>query len=426
MTPISTSYVGCSMPPSSRSPRGRGPDHEIDDGVHHLCLPKFLEAELKAGHPWVYRNHIPSDFRAATGTWVRARAGETSVWGLWDNESQLSIRIYSHRGPLDGAEIALRVQHALMLRRALLSSDTNAFRLINGEGDGLPAIVVDVYGPYAVVATYGLAVQVIVPLIVEAVKQLLSPAAIVVRRMTSEGSGSATVEWVHGQAPPDDFCIDEHGARFFADLTRGHKTGLYLDQRENRRTFAQFTRGGLVLNLYAYTGGFSVIAALAGARRVTSVDIAEPVLARAKDNFRLNGLDPADHQFIVQDCYEYLKANASGQEQFDAIVCDPPSMARNRAQLEDALKAYLRINTLGLRLVRHGGFYAASSCTAQVSPEAFRKVLAQAARRAGRRAQIVHESGHAWDHPVNLGHPEGRYLKFIVLYVTDGEFGTVQ
>jgi 23S rRNA (cytosine1962-C5)-methyltransferase len=383
-------------------------------------LPKFLEAELSAGHPWVYRNHIPSDYSAVTGTWVRAQAGETSVWGLWDSESQLALRIYSRRGPLDGADIMQRVQQALMLRRALLSPDTSAFRLINGEGDGLPAIVVDVYGPFAVVATYGLAVQVIVPPIVEAVKQLLMPAGIVLRQMTGEQSSSATAQWVHGQPPPDDFCIAEQGARFFADLMHGHKTGLYLDQRENRRTFAQFTRGASVLNLYAYTGGFSVVAALAGARRVTSVDIAEPALARAKDNFGLNGLDPAEHQFIVQDCYEYLKAMASGQEQFDAIVCDPPSMARNRSQLEDALKAYLRINTLGLRLVRHGGFYAASSCTAQVSPEAFRKVLAQAARRAGRRAQIVHESGHAWDHPVNLGHPEGRYLKFLVLRVTDG------
>ena len=175
-----------------------------------------------------------------------------------------------------------------------------------------------------------------------------------------------------------------------------------------------------MLNLYAYTGGFSVVAALAGAQRTTSVDIAEPALARAKDNFSLNGLDPTEHQFIVQDCYEYLKANVFAKKQFDAIVCDPPSMARNRAQLEDALNAYVRINMLGLRLVRHGGFYAASSCTAQVSPEAFRKVLAQAASRARRRAQIVHESGHAWDHPVNLAHPEGRYLKFVVLCVTDG------
>ena len=418
-TPISTSYVGCSMPRSSRHQRGRSPDQQRDEGVHHLRLPKFLEAELKAGHPWVYRNHIPSNFSAATGAWVKAQAGETSVWGLWDSESQLALRIYSVRGPLDMADIVERIQRALRLRRALLSPDTNAFRLINGEGDGLPGIVVDVYGPFAVVATYGAAVQVIVLPVVEALRQLLSPAGIVLRRMTGDESGNAPIEWVHGEPPLDDFYITEQGTRFFADLTRGHKTGLYLDQRKNRRTFAQFARGGSLLNLYAYTGGFSVVAALAGARRVTSVDIAEPALARARDNFVLNGLDPAEHQFIAQDCYEYLRATASGQAQFDAIVCDPPSMARNRAQLEDALKAYLRINMLGLRLVRDGGFYAASSCTAQVSPEAFRKVLAQAAQRAGRRAQIVHESGHAWDHPVNLGHPEGRYLKFLVMRVVD-------
>ncbi len=408
------------MARSSRNQRGRSPEHASEEGVHCLRLPKFLEAELKAGHPWVYRNHIPPGFVAATGAWVQALAGEVSVWGLWDDESQLALRIFSRRGPLAAADIEQRVQHALTLRLALLSPDTDAFRLINGEGDGLPAIVVDVYGPIAVVATYSLAVQTLVSPVVEALKQLLAPVGIVVRRMTGDESGNVPIEWVVGHPPTSDFFITEHGVRFFADLTRGHKTGLYLDQRENRRTFAHYARGASVLNLYAYTGGFSVVAALAGAERVTSVDIAEPALSRAQDNFRLNALDPAKHQFIAQDCYEYLRARASGHAQFDAVVCDPPSMARNRAQLDDALNAYLRINMLGMRLVRHGGFYAASSCTAQVSPDAFRKVLADAARRARRVAQIVHESGHAWDHPVNLGHPEGRYLKFLVLRVTDG------
>lgn len=389
--------------------------HQRHDG---LQLPKFLEAELKAGHPWVYRNHIPSEFRAPTGTWVQVQCGDVSAWGLWDNDSQIALRIYSLSGPLEQAHVTTLVQTALDMRRRLLTRDTNAYRLINGEGDGLPAIVVDVYGAYAVIGTYGSAVQVLIAPLVAALKQLLAPSGILVRSMTGASQG-ATLQWVHGEPAPSDLVIEEYGARFFSDLVQGHKTGLYLDQRENRVTLARFSRSATLLNLYAYTGGFSVVAALAGAARVTSVDIAAPALQRARDNFRINQLDPAQHEFIAADCYEFLKARTEANDRFDVVVCDPPSMAHNRAQSEDALRAYMRLNALGLRVVRDGGYYAASSCTAQISPDAFRQMLVQAARRANRSAQIVHESGHAWDHPVKLAHPEGRYLKFVMLRVAD-------
>jgi 23S rRNA (cytosine1962-C5)-methyltransferase len=384
-------------------------------------LPKFLQAALEAGHPWVYRNHIPSEFRAPTGTWVRVQCGDLAAWGLWDGESQVALRIYSTRGPLAQPQVTELVQRAWHLRQPLLTPDTTAFRLINGEGDGLPAIVVDIYGSYAVLATYGSAVQVLVPMVVAALKQVLTPRGILLRPMSASEHGPSSPQWVAGEPAPRDLVIEEHGARFFADLVQGHKTGLYLDQRENRVTLGQFSRGANVLNLYAYTGGFSVHAALAGAARVTSVDIAAPALQRAQDNFRLNRLDPAEHEFVTADCYEFLKQRALAPDRFDLIVCDPPSLAHSRAQLEAALQAYTRLNAHGLRAVRDGGYYAASSCTAQVSPDAFREMLVQATRRAGRSAQIVHESGHAWDHPVKLAHPEGRYLKFVVLRVGDAK-----
>lgn len=410
--------MGYSMARSRRGPVR--PDHDSQRATHGplIQLPKFLQAELTAGHPWIYRNHIPAGFTAETGTWIQAICGDISVWGLWDADSQLALRIYSRTGPLDAAQVAARVKSAWQLRQALLSSETSAYRLINGEGDGMPGIVVDVYGPYAVVATYGLAVQTLLPLVVAALKQVLSPAGILVRRMTADEGGPASPQWVHGEPAPSDLQIMEHGVHFFADLMQGHKTGLYLDQRENRQTLGQFSRGARVLNLYAYTGAFSVIAALSGARHVTSVDIAAPALQRAQDNFRLNRLDPAQHQFLVRDCYDFLKASAAANDEYDTIICDPPSMAHSRAQLDDALRAYTLLNALGLRLVRDGGFYAASSCTAQVSPELFRQMLVQSARRVGRDAQIVHEAGHAWDHPVKLAHAEGRYLKFVILRVT--------
>lgn len=382
-----------------------------------LQLPAFLESELAAGHPWVYRNHIPASFEADTGSWICAQSGRTMVWALWDNESQIALRIYSRGGRPNPELIFERVRRAIQLRKMIDGTQTSAYRLINGEGDGLPAVVADVYGEYAVVAVYSAAVNAILPWLVDALARLIALRGILLRRVTSVPDAHSKTELLYGQLPPNDLVISESGVKYHADLDQGHKTGLYLDQRDNRRAFAAFAKTGNVLNLFAYTGSFSIVAGLAGARRVTSVDISEQALSRAKDNFRLNGLDFSQHEFKVADCYEYLKAAVQAGEHFDAIACDPPSLARNRGQLDQALKAYVRLNSLGLQLVRDGGYYAAASCTAQVSPEAFRQTLADAALRAGRRAQIVHEAGHALDHPHSVSHLEGRYLKFVVLRV---------
>lgn len=382
-----------------------------------LRLPAFLEPELAAGHPWVYRNHVPTEFEAITGSWICAQAGQTKVWALWDNESQIALRVFSRKSLPGPEHIQERIKRSISLRLGVTATQTNAYRLINGEGDGLPGITVDAYGEFAVVATYSAAVEPLIPWLVDSLTLICAPRGIVRRRMSGQADNLAQIEVLRGEPPPPELVVTEGGVRYFADLALGHKTGLYLDQRDNRRTFSNFAKSGTVLNLFSYTGSFAIVAALAGASRLTNVDIAPQALARAKDNFRLNGVEPYPHEFIEADCYDYLKASVGLTDRFDAIVCDPPSLARNRSQLDHALKAYVRLNTLGLRLVRDGGFYAAASCTAQVSPEAFRKTLAEAARRAGCHAQIVHEAGHALDHPIVVGHPEGRYLKFVILRV---------
>jgi 23S rRNA (cytosine1962-C5)-methyltransferase len=217
-----------------------------------------------------------------------------------------------------------------------------------------------------------------------------------------------------GAHPPEELTILEYGLRYYADMLSGQKTGLFLDQRDNRRTVARYAAGGTMLNLFSYTGGFSVAAANAGATCVTSVDIAAPAMQRARDNFILNALEPKQHEFVAEDCYDYLARAMAEHRTFDVVVCDPPSLARNRAQLPNALKAYTLLNARALACVRPGGFFASASCTAQLSPEAFRGMLADAARRAGKRLQIINEVGHAPDHPHFVAHPEGRYLKFIL------------
>ncbi|HEY5960781.1 MAG TPA: class I SAM-dependent rRNA methyltransferase [Polyangiaceae bacterium] len=416
------------MGPGRRPPRQRTDDkpphapatRQAVKGSHNparydgaqLILPNFLEAALEAQHPWIYRDHVPRDLSLPSGTWLRIRAGKALGWALWDAQSTLALRCFSVERQPDAAWVHSRVKEALALRRLWLTPQTNAYRLLYGEGDGIPGITVDVYGDYAVVISYAESLDALVPWVKEALVAELAPKGILDRRSTREAGASLDV--LAGNRPPKDSVILENGLRYYADLESGQKSGLFLDQRDNRQTLARFVGQGSLLNLFCYTGGFSVVAAKRGAAQVTSVDRAEPAVTRARDNFDLNGLDANQHEFVVADCYEYLAQAIERQQLFDVVMCDPPSLARNRSQLDAAIRAYTLLNARGMRCTRPGGFYGAASCTAQVSPEAFRQLLGEAARRAGCRLQIVHEAGHALDHPHFAAHPEGRYLKFIV------------
>jgi 23S rRNA (cytosine1962-C5)-methyltransferase len=194
---------------------------------------------------------------------------------------------------------------------------------------------------------------------------------------------------------------------------------LFLDHRDNREFVRGVSADKRVLNLFAYTGAFSLFAALGGAKHVTSVDAAAPSMAAARENFALNGLPAEPHAFAVADVYEYLQQSQARRESFDVVICDPPSFAKNKEQKGGARKAYVRLNARGLASVERGGLYAAASCTGPVAPEEFREVLAEAADVAKRRFQIIHEAGQAIDHPVMAHHVEGRYLKFMVGHVLD-------
>jgi 23S rRNA (cytosine1962-C5)-methyltransferase len=198
------------------------------------------------------------------------------------------------------------------------------------------------------------------------------------------------------------------------DWYLGQKTGLFLDHRENRRFMGDLCAGKRVLNLFSYTGAFSLYAARAGATSVTSVDISQPAARAARGNFELNGIDPEPHEFVAEDVFEFLERARQASTKYDVVICDPPSFANSRDQQKNALRAYVSVNSAGLRVLEENGIYAGASCTAQVSPDAFRGVLAEAAVNAKRRFQIFHDAGHAPDHPIFAGHPEGRYLKFIV------------
>jgi 23S rRNA (cytosine1962-C5)-methyltransferase len=237
----------------------------------------------------------------------------------------------------------------------------------------------------------------------------------VIRR--TQVDGAVQLRPFFGAEAPEVLEIEERGMKLMARLGAGQKTGLFFDHRENRATVRQMASGCSVLNLFSYTGGFSVAAALGGARSVTSVDIAAPAVHDSEANFRLNGLDAVPHEALAMDVFDFLKQANDAGRRFDLVVCDPPTFAKNRTQLKLAEKTYRRLMSQALTLVRPGGIFCAASCTSQVGPEAFRLALLDAGRKAKKRLTILHDVGHAPDHPINVAHTEGRYLKFIVVRV---------
>jgi len=373
-----------------------------------LTLPAKLEHSLAAGHPWVYRDHVPGGFDAPTGTWVRLKAGRWSGYALWDRSSPIAFRVFSERGVPDAAWTEECVLRAWRLRESLRAADVTAYRWLNGEGDGLPGVVVDVYDRFAVLVTYADAVEPLVEWIATAVERAGNLSGVVRRR------AAGRLETLRGRAPPHDLVVQEYGVYLRVDVEAGQKTGLFLDHRENRRFVREHSAGRSVLNLFSYTGAFSVNAWLGGAKSVASVDAAAPAVEAAAENHHLNGLDPTKSELVVGDVFEAVERFAAEGRRFDLVITDPPSFARGKDQRAQAERAYVRLHSGALRLVEPTGLYAAASCTAQITPDMFRESIARAAARARCRFQIVHDVGQPLDHPMMAGHTEGRYLKFVV------------
>ena len=385
---------------------------ERDERTPTLELPATLARSLFAGHPWIYRDHVPRAFSAPAGSFVRVRAGRFTGFALWDPDSPIALRVFSAREKPNEAWVRERIAQAVELRAGLAARGTTAYRLLYGEGDGLPGITADVYGKFAVLISYAGALESIMPWVLGGLQASARFQGILRRSGRRAERAKEKLTLAAGRTPPRELVVTENGIRFAVDLEAGQKTGLYLDHRDNREFLGNHAAGRSVLNLYAYTGAFSLYALKGGATRVVSVDAAEPALLAARRNFELNGLEPAEHEFVVADVPHYLSRRNG--EQFELVICDPPSFASSRAELKSALRAYVRLNAAALGACSPFGLYAAASCTSQLSPEAFRGVLAEAAALARVRLQILHEAGQAIDHPYFAGHLEGRYLKFVV------------
>jgi 23S rRNA (cytosine1962-C5)-methyltransferase len=305
---------------------------------------------------------------------------------------------------------------ALELRKAFnfAQQKTNAYRLFNGEGDGLPGLVCDIYADHAVLATDGTGADNFWNSreIAEWLNQHLDIQSVLLKRRTADGK---TISSIFGSAPKSPIVFRENDISFTADLLEGQKTGFYLDQRENRARIGQIAAGKTVLNVFGYTGGFSVYAGLGMAVKVTTVDQAAPALESADLHWQMNGLAPEKHTSICEDAFEYLKTSQKQNRSWEIVILDPPSFAPSEAALPQARKAYTRLIEIGARATKSGGLLAAASCSSHIDHSLFLEIIEASISQARRKATIVGIHGQPPDHPAPLVMPELRYLKFVLI-----------
>lgn len=375
-----------------------------------LRLRRALRAALEAGHPWIWRDALDA-FDLEPGTVVRVIDDRGPVATGLAEQGAIGVRVLSTRPiTIDATFFAERIARAASLRDRVVPPDTDAYRLVHGEGDGVPGVVVDVYTHWAVIALDGAASDRWHDALVAGVRAA-RPAlrGILVRTGRRE---SKKIELADGEAPPPHVDVREHGMVLRGDLAHGQKTGLFLDHRESRFRVRQLARGLRVLNLYGYTGGFSIGAGLGGAIEVDTVDVAPAALELAQQSWSLNGLT-APHRTHARDVPEFLEEARARGQRWDLIVADPPSFAPNEASLPAAMKSYRALHRACLRALEPNGLYLAASCSSHVDRIAFDRTLREAAEKIG-PVQVLERWGAPADHPRLAAFPEGDYLKVVL------------
>ncbi len=395
--------------------------------TREVVIAERAAVAVRRGHPWVFREALTERPTLRTGEEVRVMDRTRTLLGhAWaDADSPLALRMWTHAQgnvAIDDALLARRFEAALRIRDRLFkdgsssslpSGATTAFRITHGEGDRTPGVVVDRYGHVAVLRLDGAAAEVHKDRLVSLLWPKLEARG-VTTFMEKSRNHAGLPPTLKGAPGPERIEVEEHGMRFWVDLAEGQKTGAFLDQRENRRRVRGLAAGRRVLNLFSYAGGFSLSAALGGARQVVSVDIAAKAHKTAQESFRLSGVDPSAHKFVAADAFAWLASAAQRKETFDLIISDPPSFAPNEKSVPRALKAYRDLHGAAAKLLASDGLLCASSCSSHVDLEAFLSTLDdETLGFAGLRA--VETFGSPPDHPTLPAFPEGRYLKFVVL-----------
>lgn len=388
-----------------------------------IFLKRGKEESLKRFHPWIFSgaiHHMDEGIEEGETVRVITAAGEFIAVGHYQIGS-IAVRVLSFEDIEINTDFwCERLQSALDVRIGVGIADSptnNTYRLVHGEGDYLPGLVIDCYGSTDVMQAHSVGMHVCRNEICQALVQVMGD-----RIANVYYKSETTLPYKADLHQENGFLVGgdasnvamENGLKFHIDWLRGQKTGFFVDQRENRSLLEQYAKGKSVLNMFCYTGGFSVYAMRGDAKQVHSVDSSAKAIELTNDNVALNFPGDARHEAFCEDAFKYLDEH---DQQYDLIVLDPPAFAKHRAALRNALKGYTRLNVKGLQRIKKGGILFTFSCSQVVTKDNFRNAVFTAAAQVGRKVRILHQLHQPADHPINIYHPEGEYLKGLVLYV---------
>ncbi|MBP7166089.1 MAG: class I SAM-dependent rRNA methyltransferase [Bacteroidia bacterium] len=386
-------------------------------------LKKGKEKSLLQRHPWVFSGaiaHEPSNL--AEGAIVQVISADKQYLATGHfHKGTITVRCFDFTGEPANTELfRKKIRQAVALRQsiALPSVNTNCYRLLHGEGDGMPGLIIDIYFNTAVIQTYTIGMHQLKEQLVSALRAEIPQLEAIYDKsmdtMQKHGTHISGDEYLYkseGYTPPE--AVIENGIRYSIDFINGQKTGFFLDQRDNRYLLRQYSNEKKVLNTFCYTGGFSLAALLGGASLVHSVDSSKKAIEGVEENIKINAF-PGNHQSYAMDVMTFLKQS---EEQYDVIILDPPAYAKHLSQTGNAMIGYRNLNTEGIKRIKPGGILFTFSCSQAIDKELFRKLIFQSALQAKREVKILHQLSQPADHPVSIYHPEAEYLKGLVLFV---------
>jgi 23S rRNA (cytosine1962-C5)-methyltransferase len=399
-------------------------EHIVTSPIRYptASLKPHREESLVGGHLWIFSRALqqpPHWIETGGLVDVKSSIGQFVARGYYNPQTDIAIRILTHdrEEAIDTEFLRRRIRRAVELRQVCDPEQTNAYRLVHSEGDGLPGLVVDRFADILVVQLHTAGMECLRPQLIEALMLETGVGGLLLRNdsQSRRREGLEIEEPLVGAGEvPAQVTIRENGIQFLVDPWQGQKTGFFLDQRDKRQALRKYAHGKRILNCFSYTGGFSVYAALTSSEtHLTSVDVSAPAMELARQNFVLNGLNPDRHSFVTTDVFDYLEEAQRNHEQFDVVVLDPPAFAKTHNARSQALKAYRRLNMLAMQLLRPGGILLTCSCSGVVSMDDLLGVLSQDAHYLHRSVQLLETYIHSVDHPINLAMPEMVYLKAI-------------
>ncbi|HEY9117341.1 MAG TPA: class I SAM-dependent rRNA methyltransferase [Roseivirga sp.] len=381
-----------------------------------IQLKPGKEKSLERGHPWVFSGALKIKEQPQNGELVKVESHKGRFLGIghYQNAS-IAVRIISFDDtPIDAAfwEKSLRSAYETRKKLSLPNDQTDMYRLVHGEGDLLTGLVIDVYEKAAVLQPHSHGMYLQIREIAEALKTVLADEVecIILKHPSSANN---ITEVLYGEAKPF-YMAKEWGLSYELDLINGQKTGFFVDQRENRRKLAEYSKGKKVLNTFCYNGGFSLCALAAGASQVVSIDVSKMAIEQTKANLIRNGYSPEVHECLAMDTFDFLEKNS---KDFDVIVLDPPAFAKHLSARHNALKGYQRLNALAMEQIKPGGILFTFSCSQVVDKNLFYNAVVAAAIQAKRKVKVLERLSQPGDHPVSITHPEGEYLKGLILEV---------